>query len=71
MMLELIVTAFIATYIAIVILGHLILFDAIRKCPREGRVGDARRPTKFEGRPAADRKAMPAQTVSVWNGLRI
>jgi hypothetical protein len=63
MIIELFVTVFIATYVAIVILGHAFLFGAIVQHLCEGDRKTGRQPVKPVAQSAADRTM--AQSVSV------
>ena len=63
MIIELFVTVFIATYVAIVILGHALLFGAVVKLLRAGDRKTRRQPIKPVGQSAEDRTV--AQSVSV------
>ena len=53
MLIELIITAFVAAYVAIVALGHVLLMAAIYECPREDGSGGRGRMTAVRPRIAA------------------
>jgi hypothetical protein len=69
MIIELFVMVFIATYVAIVVLGHALLFGAIVRYWREDNRKTRRQPAKPVGQSMADRTVAPS--LSVQNGLRI
>jgi hypothetical protein len=52
-LIELIITAFVAAYVAIVALGHVLLMAAIYECPREDGSGGRGRMTAVRPRIAA------------------
>jgi hypothetical protein len=71
MIFELIVTMFIATYVGVVIVGHVLLLVAILKCLREDYFGGRLQRAMLEKRSDAGKTMMPTQAVSARNGLRI
>jgi hypothetical protein len=61
LLIELIIAAFVAAYVAVLALGHVLLIAAIYECPCEDSAGG-------RGRRAAVRPQIAATAPMIWRG---